>query len=202
MKNQIVAMGVLKSLAALLLCLSALPVMAGYNMPVNRLPVAVVNPMAESSYRSVVSVSAGNLSGTVFSESYYSQPIWNNGNRADRVNTPISGQAMYSVKRMNTGNFTPVSSPVVSRYGAGVTGFQAISAVPRLNDGTIAPVLPFGENGGLSRRGITNPPDPDENDPNDPMGGNPNGPVGDALWFLLALAAGYGIYRRCKTLRL
>ena len=193
-------MGVLKSLAALLLCLSALPVMAGYNMPVNRLPVAVVNPMAESSYRSAVSVSVGNLSGTVANESYYSQPIWNNTNRADRVNMPISGQAMYSAKRLNTGNFTPVSFPVVSRYGAGITGFQAISAVPRLNDGTI--VSPFEENGGLSRRGITNPPDPDENDPNDPMGGNPNGPVGDALWFLLALAAGYGIYRHRKTLRL
>lgn len=200
MKNQIVAMGVLKSLAALLLCLSALPVMAGYNMPVNRLPVAVVNPMAESSYRSVVSVSAGNLSGTVFSESYYSQPIWNNGNRADRVNTLISGQAMCSVKRLNTGNFTPVSSSVVSRYGAGVTGFQAISAVPRLNDGTITPVLPLGENGGLSRRGIANPPDPDENDP---MGGNPNGtPIGDAVWFLLALVTAFAVYRRRKALRL
>lgn len=194
-------MGVLKSLAALLLCLSALPVMAGYNMPVNRLPVAVVNPMAESSYRSVVSVSAGNLSETVFSESYYSQPICSNTNRADRANTPISGQAMYSAKRLNTGNFTPVSSPVVSRYGAGVTGFQAISAVPRLNDGTI--VLPFGENGGLSRRGITNPPDPDENDPNDPMGGKPNGtPIGDAVWFLLALATAFAVYRRRKELRL
>ena len=202
MKNQIVAMGVLKSLAALLLCLSALPVMAGYNMPVNRLPVAVVNPMAESSYRSVVSVSAGNLSGTVFSESYYSQPIWNRGSRADRVNMPISGQAMYSAKRMNTGTFTPLPS-AGSRYAADVTGFQAISAVPRLNEGTIAPVLPFGENGGVSRRGITNPPDPDENDPNDPMGGKPNGtPIGDAVWFLLALVTAFAVYRRRKALRL
>lgn len=194
-------MGVLKSLAALLFCLSALPVMAGYNMPVNRLPVAVVNPMAESSYRSVVSVSAGNLSGTVFSESYYINR-YGTGEAERIVNTPISGQAMSSAKRMNTGTFTPLPS-AGSRYAAGVTGFQAISAVPRLNEGTIAPVLPFGENGGLSRRGITNPPDPDENDPNDPMGGKPNGtPIGDAVWFLLALVTAFAVYRRRKALRL
>lgn len=68
-------------------------------------------------------------------------------------------------------------------------GIRALSAVPVLNANGFA-VSPLAE--GDNEGGIPNPPD----DPTDPANG---APVGDAVWFLLGLAAMSGVFKYRKS---
>lgn len=72
---------------------------------------------------------------------------------------------------------------------AAPTGIRALSAVPVLNANGFA-VSPLAE--GDDEWGIPNPPD----DPTDPANG---APVGDAVWFLLGLAAMSWVFKYRKS---
>lgn len=119
----------------------------------------------------------------IFKEKYNRGPITVGGSGSAGGGGTISGGSTGGSK----GNL-----------GGSVRTFSAISSYQSISAASINAASPQAAGGGGLRGGGAPPPppptpDPSTDDPTHQL------PIGDAAWFALLLAIGYGVYRRKKT---